>query len=166
MATEKSKSPEAEDIVELFFKELSKSDNYEATIQISRKITSPKARERAFLKMLDWLKHPDPYVRLRIVSLISEFCDERVVEPLIELLYDHEADTMLDTIVDALANLGDSRAIRPIIEQFPYLEFKAIFGILDYGDDAIIPLVDALDHDHHLTRKKSEWVLASTPVYN
>ncbi len=99
----------------------------------------------AFLGLAKMLDDANPFIRERVVYALTELGDKRAIALLIERLNDHEED-VLEATVGALtsSNLKDERAIVPLIEQFPYMDFKLGLSLFAFGSAIVEPLIEAL----------------------
>lgn len=61
------------------------------------------------------LKSQDAKARAQAAKQLSQSCDSRAVEPLIDVLGDADADVRIATI-EALGKLGDPNSVQPMIE--------------------------------------------------
>lgn len=101
------------------------------------------------LEALENLRNPSPHVRFPIVRALGRWRVQEAVEPLIEMLVNGRlSHTQQKAIIDALANIGDVRAIDPIIGKLhcPYepLVRTASRALVSFGERARDPLEKTL----------------------
>jgi hypothetical protein len=97
------------------------------------------------LKVLENLRNPTPYIRFPIVCALGKWRVQEAVEPLIEMLVQSRlSHTQQEVIINALANIGDERAIDPLIGKlrctYEPLVRTASRALVSFGERARAPL--------------------------
>lgn len=78
-------------------------------------LTAGTATDDATAKAIAALKSRDAKARAQAARQLSQSCDSRTVEPLIDLLTDADSDVRI-AVVEALGKLGDPNSVQPMIE--------------------------------------------------
>lgn len=127
----------------------------QSTIKRLGNISNQFDKDYLFEKLILMLHDPNPYMRLRTVYALESLGDHRAVRPLIETLEDsdEEIDTeLIDARFYVLCKFKDKTAIEPLISQLHRIDFKRTWDLLAFGDEAVIPMMQALKSDNPYTR--------------
>ncbi|WP_405726746.1 HEAT repeat domain-containing protein [Streptomyces sp. NBC_00028] len=126
---------------------------------------------RAVQPLLDALPHASGAPAKAVVEALGRLGNRRAVEPLLSALRVAAAasprdDDLLVHLVEALAGIGDPRALQPLseLEADPYsrLRFRVFTARMELGDTrARAALEEAMTHSSEMTRCDALWTLAS-----
>lgn len=113
------------------------------------------------------LSHDDYVLRRQAVKSLATRGDPKAVEPLIAYMernavFADSKPTQTETgvisdVVTVLGDLGDRRAIAPLIKSFTYhmTHFAAVKALAGFGSAAVEPLIAALRHDNKKVREEA-----------
>jgi HEAT repeat protein len=98
-----------------------------------------------------------------IWELLMQRVDSSAVEPLVEMLSEIEEGSdqegLYDLIIDLLCEIGDPRAIAPIIKVLHRIDFKLAVGLMVFSQLATPMLIDTLKSEHWQARKNAAYLL-------
>lgn len=120
--------------------------------------------------ILDCLDHRDPYIRSTAINAIRRMKNRKAVPKLIELLSDKSRDPLLpevlicDTAAQALGEIGDERAVKPIATMIEHgqtgpIPDGAIYALSLLGKLGLASLQDMLSRvESDLKEKIIYWI--------
>jgi HEAT repeat protein len=127
-------------------------------------LTDAVEREAAFHALIEMLHDPDPWYRVRAVSALGYLGDRSAIEPIIQTMDDDDelaGGNMIEARFDVLSGFKDPRAIQPLIEHLHRVDFKQAWDLYAFGDDAVEPMIGALQHRDAYTRWQAAYWLGN-----
>ncbi|SNX56329.1 PBS lyase HEAT-like repeat-containing protein [Streptomyces sp. TLI_55] len=126
---------------------------------------------RAVQPLLDALPGDGGTPSTVVVEALGRLADRRAVDPLLSALRvaadaEPQAVDLLVHLVEALAGIGDPRALQPLSElqadDVPRLHFRALTARMELGDTETRKALDeAMTHSDVMTRRSALWALAA-----
>jgi HEAT repeat protein len=121
-----------------------------------------RMRDVAVVPLIALLKDNNPVVRHAAAHTLSKIGDGRAFEALIEALQDDDT-TVVSKAAFALGRIGNVKAIPTLVTLLGHdrPEFRSSLGsVLEtFGDDAVNPLIQALDQDNWRAREQAAEIL-------
>jgi HEAT repeat protein len=105
---------------------------------------------RAIPPLLALIEHPDAPRRVNAIRALGKLKAQEAVTPCIAALNDPDPQVVIDAGY-ALAAIGDPAAIDPLVERLD--NEKLIGRLADFGEQALYPLLDALDNPRNLRHR-------------
>lgn len=134
------------------------------TIASIADLTDTNEKDEVFEDLIKLLRDPNPWYRLRAVMALGSLGDKRAVEPLIETIDDHDDELdpeMIEARFDVLALFKDPRAIKPLVENIHRVDFKQVWSLNAFGDEAVDPMIEALKEPKEYTRWQAAYWLGN-----
>lgn len=118
-------------------------------------LTTESDKDYAFDRLIKLLNDSNPWFRLRAIHALGSLGDSRAIQPLIVTIDDTDEEIgteMIEARYEVLSRFKDSRAIRPLISQIHRVDFKQAWDLYAFGDEAVTPMIEALQNDSPYTR--------------
>lgn len=119
---------------------------------------------RAVISLLEVLEEEDVvYVRCSAALALGAIGDQRAMQPLISILNNEEEVFILSDAASILGKFGNPQAVLPLINLFENEDSNLAehikCALMDIGQPAVIPLIQALGYNHPLVRGRAAWTL-------
>lgn len=121
-------------------------------------------KDQAFDELIKMLRDANPWYRLRAVMALGILGDNRAVEHLIETIDDHDDELdpkMIEARFDVLALFKDPRAVKPLVANIHRVDFKQVWSLNAFGDEAVDPMIEALKDPKDYTRWQAAYWLGN-----